>query len=168
MQRRVGLHHLCFRARTREDIDAAYHSLREFGAKIVHPPEEGSWAPGYYSVLFEDPDGIRLEMNFVPVKVCSRKSRAILQGHGRVTDFGVAGLAIDHQHLNLLIVALGKKDVAAHGEVVRDILLRQRQRTELRGGLLISAILSTLSTAEHPRAGADRSADDRAWTRCLR
>jgi catechol 2,3-dioxygenase-like lactoylglutathione lyase family enzyme len=66
VQRRVGLHHLCFRARTPEDVDAAYQSLREFGAKIVHPPEEGSWAPGYYSVLFEDPDGIRLEMNFVP------------------------------------------------------------------------------------------------------
>jgi catechol 2,3-dioxygenase-like lactoylglutathione lyase family enzyme len=67
-QRRVGLHHLCFRARTREDIDAAYQSLREFGATIVHAPEEGSWAPGYYSVLFEDPDGIRLEINFVPGK----------------------------------------------------------------------------------------------------
>ena len=37
-------------------------------AKIVHPPEEGQWAPGYYSVLFEDPDGIRLELNFVPGK----------------------------------------------------------------------------------------------------
>ncbi len=24
------------------------------------------WAPGYYSVLFEDPDGIRLEVKFVP------------------------------------------------------------------------------------------------------
>ena len=75
-QRRVGLHHLCFRARTREDIDAAYQSLREFGAKIVHPPEEGSWAPGYYSVLFEDPDGIRLEMNFVPGKGCWPISRS--------------------------------------------------------------------------------------------
>ena len=27
---------------------------------------EGNWAPGYYYVLFEDPDGIRLEVNFVP------------------------------------------------------------------------------------------------------
>ena len=25
-------------------------------------------APGYYSVLFEDPDGIRLEVNHVPGK----------------------------------------------------------------------------------------------------
>ena len=31
-------------------------------------PEEGPWAPGYYSTLFEDPDGIRIEANFVPGK----------------------------------------------------------------------------------------------------
>jgi hypothetical protein len=42
--------------------------LVEIGAKVVHPPEDGPWAPGYYSVLFEDPDGIRLEVNFVPGK----------------------------------------------------------------------------------------------------
>ena len=35
-------------------------------ATIVRGPVEGRWAPGYYYVLFEDPDGIRLEVNFVP------------------------------------------------------------------------------------------------------
>jgi len=68
VQRRVGLHHVCFRAREREDVDRLHDFLVETDAKIVHPPEEGAWAPGYYSVLFEDPDGIRLEMNFVPGK----------------------------------------------------------------------------------------------------
>ncbi|HYD50833.1 MAG TPA: VOC family protein [Terriglobales bacterium] len=69
VQTRVGLHHLCFRARAREDVDAVHRFLvDELGAAIVHPPEEGVWAPGYYSVLFEDPDGIRLEVNFVPGK----------------------------------------------------------------------------------------------------
>ena len=34
----------------------------------VHAPVDGPWAPGYYSILFEDPDGIRLEANFVPGK----------------------------------------------------------------------------------------------------
>jgi len=66
IQRRVGLHHVCFRARERSDVDTFYRFLLELGAKIVHPPEEGGWVPGYYSVLFEDPDGIRLEMNHVP------------------------------------------------------------------------------------------------------
>lgn len=65
-QWRAGLHHLCFRSRTREDVDEAFEFLKEIGAKIVHDPEEAMWAPGYYSVLFEDPDGIRLEVNFVP------------------------------------------------------------------------------------------------------
>jgi catechol 2,3-dioxygenase-like lactoylglutathione lyase family enzyme len=66
-QDRVGLHHLCFRARAREDVDAIHRFVAdELRAKIVHPPEEGAWAPGYYSLLFEDPDGIRVEVNFVP------------------------------------------------------------------------------------------------------
>jgi len=68
VQKRVGLHHVCFRARTREQVDLLHVYLQEIGAHIVHPPEEGNFAPGYYSILFEDPDGIRLEMNFVPGK----------------------------------------------------------------------------------------------------
>jgi catechol 2,3-dioxygenase-like lactoylglutathione lyase family enzyme len=69
VQFRVGLHHVCFRARERADVDSLHVFLRdELNAHIVHPPEEGPWAPGYYSVLFEDPDGIRLEMNHVPGK----------------------------------------------------------------------------------------------------
>jgi catechol 2,3-dioxygenase-like lactoylglutathione lyase family enzyme len=69
-QNRAGLHHFCFRARQREDVDTIYRFLvDELDAKIVHPPEEEShFAPGYYSVLFEDPDGIRVEVNFVPGK----------------------------------------------------------------------------------------------------
>jgi catechol 2,3-dioxygenase-like lactoylglutathione lyase family enzyme len=65
-QGRVGLHHVCFRARSRQDVDGVYDFVRELGAHVVHPPEDGAWAPGYYSLLFEDPDGIRLEVNFVP------------------------------------------------------------------------------------------------------
>ena len=41
-------------------------SSSQLGAKIIRAPREDSWAPGYYSVLFEDPDGIRLEINHVP------------------------------------------------------------------------------------------------------
>jgi catechol 2,3-dioxygenase-like lactoylglutathione lyase family enzyme len=68
VQTRTGLHHLCFRARERADVDAVHALVRELGATIVHPPEEGPWAPGYYSLLFEDPDGVRLEINYVPGK----------------------------------------------------------------------------------------------------
>jgi catechol 2,3-dioxygenase-like lactoylglutathione lyase family enzyme len=68
VQSRIGLHHVCFRARERADVDSVYELVRTLGVTIVHPPEEGPWAPGYYSVLFEDPDGIRLEVNHVPGK----------------------------------------------------------------------------------------------------
>lgn len=68
VQDRVGLHHVCFRARERADVDELHGFLQSIGATIVHAPEDGAWAPGYYSVLFEDPDGIRLEMNHVPGK----------------------------------------------------------------------------------------------------
>jgi len=67
-QRRVGLHHVCFRARSREDVDAIHRTALALNAKIIRAPREDNWAPGYYSVLFEDPDGIRLEANFVPGK----------------------------------------------------------------------------------------------------
>ena len=66
VQGRVGLHHVCFRARSREDVDRVETLLREMSAHIVSPANEGPWAPGYYYVLFEDPDGIRVEVNFVP------------------------------------------------------------------------------------------------------
>lgn len=67
-QYRAGLHHLCLRARSTEDVDAVARFVAEHGARIVHGPQRDEWAPGYYSVLFEDPDGIRLEVNFVPGK----------------------------------------------------------------------------------------------------
>ena len=67
-QQRVGLHHVCFRARTREDVDAIHQVALELKAKIIRAPREDQWAPGYYSTLFEDPDGIRIEANFVPGK----------------------------------------------------------------------------------------------------
>ena len=67
-QQRVGLHHLCFRAKSRADVDAVYEYLKEKQTTIIQPAQDGEWAPGYYSVLFEDPDQIRLEVNFVPGK----------------------------------------------------------------------------------------------------
>ncbi|HTN25612.1 MAG TPA: VOC family protein [Solirubrobacteraceae bacterium] len=61
-----GLDHLCFRARSRHDIDDLHPLLAQMGADVVRPPEEGPWAPGYYSLSFRDPEGIRLEVNHVP------------------------------------------------------------------------------------------------------
>eukprot|EP01079_Euglenida_sp_SAG-EU17-18_P002121 gene2121-3062_t len=53
-QTRVGLHHICWRLYSRADVDR----LHEFVAglplgKVVSPPREGPWAPGYYHFVFE-------------------------------------------------------------------------------------------------------------------
>jgi catechol 2,3-dioxygenase-like lactoylglutathione lyase family enzyme len=65
---RPGLDHYCFRARSREDVDAVYAFLQTIDATIIRAPEEGPWAPDYYSLSFLDPEGIRLEVNHVPGK----------------------------------------------------------------------------------------------------
>ena len=71
-QYRAGLHHLCLRARSAADVDAVARFVAEtgvgLGGRLVHPPQLDEWAPGYYSVLFEDPGGTRLEVNYVPGK----------------------------------------------------------------------------------------------------
>ena len=67
-QWRAGLHHVCFRARSRDDVDSVERLVVALGGRIVHGAHEEGWVPGYYSVLFEDPDGIRLEVNHVPGK----------------------------------------------------------------------------------------------------
>ena len=69
VQNRIGLHHACFRARSRADVDAVGIKLKEMGAFIDRGPLDlANSAPGYYYIVFEDPDGIRLEVNHVPGK----------------------------------------------------------------------------------------------------
>lgn len=67
-QHRVGLHHICFRAKSRDDVNEIFRTAKALSAKVVRAPREDHWASGYYSVLFEDPDGIRIEANHVPGK----------------------------------------------------------------------------------------------------
>ncbi len=78
-----GLHHLCFRARSREDVDEIFaYVKKELDPKVIREPEDGpQFAPGYYSTLFEDPDGIRIEFNYVPGK-------GHFGGEGRLTPDG--------------------------------------------------------------------------------
>jgi catechol 2,3-dioxygenase-like lactoylglutathione lyase family enzyme len=94
-QDRSGLHHFCFRARQRQDVDAVHRFLvDELAAHIVHPPEDGpGFAPGYYSVLFEDPDGIRVEVNHVPGRGhFGPEGRLGPGGRGPAGTYGEGGL----------------------------------------------------------------------------
>ena len=91
----AGLHHFCFRARSREDVDEIYRFVRsDLDATIVHGPEEaGQFAPGYYSILFEDPDGIRVEFNYVPGRGhLGEQGRLGAGGAGPADQYGDDGL----------------------------------------------------------------------------
>lgn len=90
-----GLHHFCLRAREREDVDRIFNYVdRELQARIIHGPEDGSrFAPGYYSMLFEDPDGIRVEINHVPGRGhFGRGGRLGEGGQGPANQYGEDGL----------------------------------------------------------------------------
>lgn len=67
-QYHAGLHHICLRARNRDSVDLLAVLIEQIGGTVVHAPVVDDWAPGYYSVLFEDPGGTRLEVNYVPGK----------------------------------------------------------------------------------------------------
>jgi glyoxylase I family protein len=63
---RLGLHHVAFRAPSREVVEERHHWLVERGAEIESPPREYDYIPGYYAVFFYDPDGLKLEIVHVP------------------------------------------------------------------------------------------------------
>ncbi len=94
-QDRPGLHHFCFRCRSEADVDAIHAFVADLpGVNIVHGPELGEhFAPGYYSILFEDPDGIRVEFNYVPGKGhFGDRGRLGPEGRGPASRYGDDGL----------------------------------------------------------------------------
>ncbi|HIG43543.1 MAG: VOC family protein [bacterium] len=92
-QDRSGLHHFCFRARSNTDVDAIYEFVKAQDCNIIHPPQADGFAPGYYSVLFEDPDGIRVEFNHVPGKGhFGDQGRLGQAGNGPADSLGEGGL----------------------------------------------------------------------------
>jgi glyoxylase I family protein len=62
----IGVHHVAFTASTREEVDERAVWLREAGATFESPPKEYDYVPGYYAAFFYDPDGIKLELVYVP------------------------------------------------------------------------------------------------------
>lgn len=57
-----GLHHLCLRVEGRAEVEAVAESLRALGIEVGAPRLYPDYAPDYYAVFFQDPDGIRLEV----------------------------------------------------------------------------------------------------------
>jgi catechol 2,3-dioxygenase-like lactoylglutathione lyase family enzyme len=64
-RRRPGaLHHLAFKAESRDEVDRLHAALVAIGATIVSPPREyPEYAPaGYYALYFKDPEGLKYEI----------------------------------------------------------------------------------------------------------
>ena len=58
----AGLHHFCLRVDSSADVDTIAGQLRDAGIAIEAPRLYPQYAPDYYAVFFDDPDGIRLEV----------------------------------------------------------------------------------------------------------
>ncbi len=79
---RPGLHHICFRVATRDDVDTAARGLQALGIGATTPKLYPEYADDYYATFFSDPDGIRLEI------VAHRQFRALVQEQwDRLTEF---------------------------------------------------------------------------------
>ena len=58
-----ALHHLAFRASSREEVDDAYKELVKIGAKIVSEPQiHPEYSENYYAVYFKDFESIKYEI----------------------------------------------------------------------------------------------------------
>ena len=58
-----SLHHLAFKASSKEEIDELYPLVIETGAQIVSPPKYyPQHGENYYALFFKDPDGIKYEL----------------------------------------------------------------------------------------------------------
>ena len=57
-----GLHHLCLRVETEDDVADVAYRLRAAGIAVSEPRLYPEYAPDYFACFFSDPDGIRLEV----------------------------------------------------------------------------------------------------------
>ena len=57
-----GLHHLCLRVESAEDVQAVATQLRRAGIFATEAKQYPEYAPDYVATFFADPDGIRLEV----------------------------------------------------------------------------------------------------------
>ncbi|MGH7859343.1 MAG: VOC family protein [Candidatus Binatia bacterium] len=64
---RVGLCEVAFRAASREQVDGLALDVPKWGGALLHLPREyPEYVAGYYAVFFTDPDGIKLELVYLP------------------------------------------------------------------------------------------------------
>jgi catechol 2,3-dioxygenase-like lactoylglutathione lyase family enzyme len=57
-----GLHHFCLRVEDARTVEAIARRFEELGVDCSAPQLYPEYAPDYYAIFFNDPDGIRLEI----------------------------------------------------------------------------------------------------------
>jgi predicted lactoylglutathione lyase len=58
-----ALHHLAFKAESREEVDKIYFQIKEIGANIVEEPKFfPQHGENYYALFFKDMEGIKYEI----------------------------------------------------------------------------------------------------------
>ncbi len=62
----VGLHHIAFEASSKEMVDERFRWAAAQGIEIENEPQVWPYVAGYYATFFHDPDGLKLEVVFVP------------------------------------------------------------------------------------------------------
>ena len=62
-----SLHHLAFKAESREEVDSLYPKIVKTGASIVDPPKYyPQHGENYYALFFKDLEGIKYEIVYEP------------------------------------------------------------------------------------------------------
>jgi len=60
-----GIHHFCFKAKSKGKVDEFYELLLKEGVEICDAPAAyPEYTEDYYAVFFFDPDGIKLELAY--------------------------------------------------------------------------------------------------------
>lgn len=59
---RPGLHHLCLRVATEQEVREAATRLKENKIILSEAKYYPEYAPDYFAVFFADPDGLQLEI----------------------------------------------------------------------------------------------------------
>ncbi len=70
MSIRGPLHYMAFHAESRAAVDEVHAAVREAGGEVLDAPTDytgqAGYSSGYYAVFFSDPDGVKLEVAYVP------------------------------------------------------------------------------------------------------
>lgn len=65
---RPGWHHAAFSVDSRDTVLAVHKAVVDGEWTVVHEPREyPEYSEGYFAVFVEDPDGIRVEVAYIPV-----------------------------------------------------------------------------------------------------